>query len=112
MADPANAKNALTVGASRNNRSKGGYAALTWADAWADRYPAPPIGKQRISGDAECLAAFSARGPDLQRLGMRTNWLTPARLQSLDYFLQVFRAMRSHRKRACEPPRTGAARDG
>jgi serine protease AprX len=63
MADPANAKNALTVGASRNNRSKGGYAALTWADAWADRYPAPPIGKQRVSGDAECLAAFSARGP-------------------------------------------------
>jgi subtilisin family serine protease len=63
MADPANAKNALTVGASRNNRCKGGYAALTWADAWIDRYPAPPIGKQRISGDAECLAAFSARGP-------------------------------------------------
>jgi subtilisin family serine protease len=63
MADPANAKNALTVGASRNSRSKGGYAALTWADAWTDRYPAPPIGKQRVSGDAECLAAFSARGP-------------------------------------------------
>ena len=63
MADPANAKNALTVGASRNNRSKGGYAAMTWADAWADRYPAPPIGKQKVSGDVECLAAFSARGP-------------------------------------------------
>jgi serine protease AprX len=63
MADPANAKNALTVGASRSSRSKGGYAALTWADAWADRYPRPPIGKQKISGNAECLAAFSARGP-------------------------------------------------
>jgi len=63
MADPANAKNALTVGASRNSRVKGGYAALTWANAWANRYPAPPIGKQKVSGDAECLAAFSARGP-------------------------------------------------
>jgi serine protease AprX len=63
MADPANAKNALTVGASRNSRVKGGYAALTWANAWADRYPAAPIGKQKVSGDAECLAAFSARGP-------------------------------------------------
>jgi serine protease AprX len=63
MADPANAKNALTVGASRNSRVKGGYAALTWANAWVDRYPAPPIGKQKVSGDAECLAAFSARGP-------------------------------------------------
>jgi serine protease AprX len=63
MADPANAKNALTVGASRSSRCKGGYAALTWADAWADRYPQPPIGKEKISGNAQCLAAFSARGP-------------------------------------------------
>ena len=63
MADPANAKNGLTVGASRSSRCKGGYAALTWADAWGDRYPQPPIGKQKVSGDAECLAAFSARGP-------------------------------------------------
>jgi serine protease AprX len=63
MADPAGAKNALTVGASRNSRVKGGYAALTWASVWAERYPTPPIGKQKVSGDIECLAAFSSRGP-------------------------------------------------
>lgn len=63
MTDPAGAKNALTVGASRNSRVKGGYAALTWASVWAERYPKPPIGKQKVSGDIECLAAFSSRGP-------------------------------------------------
>jgi hypothetical protein len=63
VAAPGTAKNGLTVGASRNNRSRGGYATLTWADAWANKYPKPPIGKQRVSGDIECLAAFSARGP-------------------------------------------------
>ena len=63
VAAPATAKNGLTVGASRNNRKKGGYAQLTWADAWKDRYPKPPIGRETVSGDIECLAAFSARGP-------------------------------------------------
>lgn len=63
MADPAGAKNALTVGASRSSRVKGGYAELTWSSVWAERYPKPPIGKQKVSGDIECLAAFSSRGP-------------------------------------------------
>jgi serine protease AprX len=63
VAAPATAKNGLTVGASRNNRSKGGYAALKWSEAWGSRYPKPPIGSQRISGDINCLAAFSGRGP-------------------------------------------------
>jgi serine protease AprX len=63
VAAPATAKNGLTVGASRSNRTKGGYAALTWADAWKDRFPTPPIGREKVSGDIECLAAFSARGP-------------------------------------------------
>jgi serine protease AprX len=63
VAAPATAKNGLSVGASRNSRTKGGYATLTWADAWGDRYPGPPIGKQSVSGDINSLAAFSGRGP-------------------------------------------------
>jgi subtilisin family serine protease len=63
VAAPATAKNGLTVGASRNDRKKYGYSELTWRDAWSDRYPLDPIAKEKISGDAECLAAFSSRGP-------------------------------------------------
>ena len=60
---PANAKNGLTVGASRSSRKKGGYATLTFGEVWEDRYPKPPIGKEFISGNPNCLAAFSSRGP-------------------------------------------------
>jgi serine protease AprX len=63
IAAPATAKNGLTVGASRNSRRKGGYAELTWAKAWNERYPKPPISSQTVSGDVESLAAFSSRGP-------------------------------------------------
>jgi serine protease AprX len=63
VAAPATAKNGLTVGASRNERTKGGYAALKWSEAWGNRYPKPPIGRQLVSGDINCLAAFSGRGP-------------------------------------------------
>lgn len=65
VAAPATAKNGLTVGASRNSRAQGGYAELTWSDAWPDRYPHPPIAKERISGDDQGLAAFSSRGPSI-----------------------------------------------
>ena len=69
VAAPATAKNGLTVGASRSSRTVGGYAQLTWEDAWPDRYPHSPIAKERISSDAQCLAAFSSRGPsDDQRI--------------------------------------------
>lgn len=69
VAAPATAKNGLTVGASRSSRTAGGYAALTWNDAWPDRYPHPPIAQERISSDDQCLAAFSSRGPsDDQRI--------------------------------------------
>lgn len=63
VAAPATAKNSLTVGASRNARTTGGYSQLTWNDAWGDRYPAAPISDELISGDDQCLAAFSSRGP-------------------------------------------------
>ena len=63
VAAPATAKNALTVGASRNTRTAYGYSTLKWGDAWGDRYPMAPIGTQTVSGDDQCLAAFSSRGP-------------------------------------------------
>jgi subtilisin family serine protease len=63
VAAPATAKNGLTVGASRSSRKKCGYATLTWGKAWADRYPKPPIATQTVSGNPNCLAAFSSRGP-------------------------------------------------
>lgn len=63
VAAPATAKNGLTVGASRSSRTEGGYSKLTWNDAWPDRYPHPPISKERISSNDQCLAAFSSRGP-------------------------------------------------
>jgi subtilisin family serine protease len=69
VAAPATAKNALTVGASRSSRKAGGYAELTWQDAWPDRYPYSPIATELISSDDQSLAAFSSRGPcDDQRI--------------------------------------------
>jgi subtilisin family serine protease len=68
VAAPGTSKNGLTVGASRSSRTSGGLSNLTWNDAWPDRYPFPPIAKERISSNDQCLAAFSSRGPtvDLQ----------------------------------------------
>jgi subtilisin family serine protease len=63
VADPATAKNGVTVGASRNTRTAHGYSMLTWGEVWSDRYPKAPIAKEKISGKDECLAAFSSRGP-------------------------------------------------
>ncbi|PBC01436.1 S8 family serine peptidase [Mesorhizobium sp. WSM3860] len=63
VAAPATAKNGLTVGASRNSRTIGGYAKLTWGEAWHENYPKRPIASQKVSGDPECIAAFSSRGP-------------------------------------------------
>jgi len=63
VAAPATAKNGLTVGASRSSRTAGGYAELTWNDAWPEHYPHPPISQERISSNDQCLAAFSSRGP-------------------------------------------------
>lgn len=63
VAAPATAKNGLTVGASRNRRREGGFAKLRFGEAWKDRYPESPIADDFVSGDPDCLAAFSSRGP-------------------------------------------------
>lgn len=60
---PATAKNALTVGASRSDRQDGGFASLTYGQVWPDVFPDDPIHTARVSGDAECVAGFSSRGP-------------------------------------------------
>lgn len=63
IGSPATAKNALTVGASRNERTEGGFSTRTYRQFDRDRFPDPPIAEETISGDPEGLAAFSARGP-------------------------------------------------
>ncbi len=63
IGSPASAKNALTVGASRSDRTSGGYSNLSWNDAWPADFPDNPIADELISGDPETLAAFSSRGP-------------------------------------------------
>lgn len=56
---PATAKNALTVGASRNDRKLN--PSPTWGEWWPSEFPDDPIASQTISGDPESLAAFSGR---------------------------------------------------
>ncbi len=63
IGSPASCKNALTVGASRSSRTSGGYANLTYKQAWPGDFPDSPIGDERVSGDAQGMAAFSSRGP-------------------------------------------------
>jgi serine protease AprX len=63
LGSPATAKNALTVGASRGKRSKGGYTKLTYGKVWQDSFPDNPTNGEKISGNTESLAAFSSRGP-------------------------------------------------
>lgn len=63
IGSPASCKNALTVGASRSDRSSGGYSQMTYGANWRGAFPDAPIADERISGDPECLAAFSSRGP-------------------------------------------------
>jgi uncharacterized repeat protein (TIGR01451 family) len=59
---PATAKNVLTVGASENERSTGGYQ-YTWGQTWPQDYPANPTGGDHLSDNREHMAAFSSRGP-------------------------------------------------
>ncbi len=63
IGSPASAKNSLTVGASRSERTSGGIANLTWGQAWPAQFPAAPISQELTSGDPEAMAAFSSRGP-------------------------------------------------
>lgn len=62
IGSPASAKNALTVGASRSSRTSGGLSELSYGEAFS-RFPEPPIGEERVSGNPGGLAAFSSRGP-------------------------------------------------
>jgi serine protease AprX len=63
IGSPASCKNALTVGAARTQRTTGGLSKRTYGSTWPGDFPKPPIAEQRLSGDSECLAAFSSRGP-------------------------------------------------
>ena len=64
VGSPASAKNVLTVGASRSSRTSGGFSSLTYTKAWPNLFPYPPLyDKAKVSGDPECLAGFSSRGP-------------------------------------------------
>jgi subtilisin family serine protease len=63
IGSPASCKNALTVGASRSDRTANGYATLTYGNAWPNHFPDPPVANDKVSGDPQSLAAFSSRGP-------------------------------------------------
>lgn len=63
IGSPASCKNALTVGAARSSRTEGGLSGHTYGEVWGDDYPAAPIRDAKVSGDPQCLAAFSSRGP-------------------------------------------------
>jgi len=60
---PATSKNALVVGASRSDRKDGGLAKRKYGDVWPGEFADPPIAVQAVSGDPECMAGFSSRGP-------------------------------------------------
>jgi len=67
MSAPGTAKNVLTVGATENQRTSGGYSTYRWGTAWPADYPSNPIKDDYISrpwdGVNQGLAAFSSRGP-------------------------------------------------
>ncbi|MBP7240282.1 MAG: S8 family serine peptidase, partial [Saprospiraceae bacterium] len=62
VGSPATTKNGLTVGASRNKRTTGGYASATYGKIWPDKFKDPPTSNELISGDPDSIAAFSSRG--------------------------------------------------
>lgn len=61
-------KNGLSVGASQSMRkgSPGGY--VTWKEYKPEFFPDDPIASEKTSGDRESLAAFSGRGPAIDRI--------------------------------------------
>ena len=60
---PATCKNGLTVGASRSSRIDGPTKNFTWMNFDVNSFPDPPIGNETVTGNPECMAAFSSRGP-------------------------------------------------
>ena len=63
IGSPASCKNALTVGASRSDRTSDGLSTQTYGNTWPRTFPDPPIANEKVSGDPQSLAAFSSRGP-------------------------------------------------
>ena len=59
---PATAKNCISVGASENNCSLGGYQ-QGYGTAWPTDYPVAPIKFDFMSNNIDGIAAFSSRGP-------------------------------------------------
>jgi serine protease AprX len=60
VGSPASSKNALTVGASDTDRAE---IDTTWGAYNKKNFPAPPCSDERMSGDPDCPAALSSRGP-------------------------------------------------
>jgi subtilisin family serine protease/PKD repeat protein len=62
---PATAKNAITVGASENNRPtpSPNLDSATYGTLWPDDYRFPPISNDATADAAAGMAAFSSRGP-------------------------------------------------
>ncbi|UCG70999.1 MAG: S8 family serine peptidase, partial [Thermoplasmata archaeon] len=58
---PATAKNCITVGASENYRSSGGYQ-MSYGTAWPSDFPADPLNSDLMSNNSNGMVAFSSRG--------------------------------------------------
>ena len=67
IGSPGTAKNVITVGASENIRASGGYNpggdCGSWGGCWPDDFSHLPIANDRLSDNANGMAAFSSRGP-------------------------------------------------
>jgi hypothetical protein len=67
IGQPGTAKNVMTVGASENLRTTGGYnpggACSSWGDCWFDDFGSAPLANDTPSDDKDGMAAFSSRGP-------------------------------------------------
>ncbi len=60
VGSPGTAKNVITVGASENLRPNINF---TWGQGWPNNYPVNPIRSDKLSDNANGMAAFSSRGP-------------------------------------------------
>ncbi len=64
---PGSAKNIITVGASENYRSSGGYNpggnCAFYGECWPQSFPVAPIAQDRISDNPNGMVGFSGRGP-------------------------------------------------
>jgi subtilisin family serine protease len=67
IGQPGTAKNIITVGASENLRTSGGFnpggLCTSWGNCWPNDFSAAPLGSDTPSDNANGMAAFSSRGP-------------------------------------------------